>query len=521
MSIRRRATILFLVVNVITVSLIAVSVFRETEESRNRLKADRAAFAKGTAEVLANSFKVSMEIELLRVLKKSLGVTAEDEGYDEFAIALALSDLPYWDEDPLVTKYLDRVFFVRFSETDINRFNPRPRLVLSAEESAKVSKSFLRERVSKVDGFETFVDDHGHVVVYGKVDPDVSPDWGYYFRMNLVEPVSFDPSESVRRILAISVPAMLLLLFTLYYSLKRLVLEPLSATESAALRISSGDYSQPLPYADRPDEIGSVAKAMNIMMGQLEEYRNRMQGNISAATERFKRAEQHLVVSERLAAMGRIAAGIAHEINNPLGGILNALRRLGSSDLPEDRRVKYRDVAEDAVRRIQTTVQRVLATSPRHAPQVETVELLGPIEQAKALVAHKLRENRIELVLDVPEGLHVVGDRNELSQIFLNLFINACDAVGDEKEPRIEVSAAALGSEVEIWVKDNGEGMTDEVKEHVFDLFFTTKTGNKGTGLGLGIVHNIVTGHGGRISVESAPEKGSSFQLNLPRRRSE
>ncbi|MFT7617499.1 MAG: signal transduction histidine kinase [Planctomycetota bacterium] len=521
MSIRRRATIVFLVVNAITLALIAASVFNETRGARNRLKADRESIAKGTAEVLANSFKVSLEIELLRALEKSLDRKKDQDEYDEFAIALALSDLKYWDEDPLVTKYLDRVFFVRFSESDINRFNPRPRLIMDAEESAKLSKSFLRERVARANGIETFLDEKGQVVVYGKVDPTVSPDWGYYFRMNLIESEGFDPVESVRRILFYAIPGMLILLAMLYYFLNRLVLIPLSETEKAAVRISSGDYDQPIAFASRNDEIGSVARAMNAMMAQLAEYRTRMQGNIHAATERFKRAEQHLVVSERLAAMGRIAAGIAHEINNPLGGILNAIRRLGSPDLPEDRREKYQNVAEDAVRRIQSTVQRVLATSPRHTPQVETVKILSSVEQAKELVAHKTRQSQIELKIDVADSLEVVGDPNELSQIFLNLLINACAAVSERSKPLIEVLGEEIGDEVLITVKDNGMGMTAEVKEHVFDLFFTTKSGNKGTGLGLGIVHNMVTGHGGRISVESTPEEGSIFRLYLPRRRPE
>ncbi len=521
MSIRRRATIVFLIVNAITVALIATSVFNETRDAKDRLKQDRDTIAEGTVEVLANSFKVSMEIELLRVLNES-GVGSKDgDAYNEFAIALALSDLAYWDEDPLVTKYLDRVFFVRFSESDVNRCNPRPGLILSGEESATLTKKFLREHVAKADGIETVANDSGQVVVYGMVDPAVSPNWGYYFRMNPTSPLSFDPGESVQKILYIAVPGMLLLLLFLYFFFNRLVLEPLTATEKAALRISDGDYDQPLPYAQRKDEIGSVARAMNTMMAQLREYRTRMQGHVDQATERFKKAEQHLVVSERLAAMGRIAAGIAHEINNPLGGILNAIRKLGNKDLVDDRREKYQLVAEDAVRRIQTTVKRVLATSPRHQPQVETVDLVVPIDHARELVAHKLRQDRTELVVELEDGLRIVGDSNELSQIFLNLLINACDATAKCDKGRIEIQAEAAGDEVLVVVSDNGHGMPPEVRERVFDLFYTTKKGNAGTGLGLGIVHNLVTGHGGRITVESTPNKGSIFKLYLPRRRSE
>ncbi len=515
MSLRKKITVIFLLVNAITLALIVVSVNVEGGRVNRRLDSDRALIARRTADLLALTFKFSIERELAGLLE---GGSKGERVFDEFETALAVSGLSYWDDDPMVRELLDRAVLVRLGPLDVNRFNPRPRLIFESGGRDQLDKGDLRQRLERAVGVEKEILPGGAVLVYGMMDPAIAADWGFLFRLRPPEPFSFDPDGMVTTLLSILVPGALILVLLLYVFFSRSVLRPLAAAETAALRISAGDYSRRLPSGNRQDEMGRVAQAMNMMTGELEKYRDRMEGLVEEATERFKSAEQGLVVSERLAAMGRIAAGIAHEINNPLGGILNAINRLGQDELDPERRKRYHELAEESVRRIQATVQRVLDTTPRGETSVQDVKLARIVDQAVGLLAHRIRSENVRVETSVAGDLVVVGDPNELAQVFLNLLINALDA--SSAGGRIEISAApAAGDQIEIVMRDEGRGMTPEVRERIFDLFFTTKPGNKGTGLGLGIVHNIVTGHGGRISVESAPGRGSRFEILLPRRR--
>ncbi|MCB9833654.1 MAG: HAMP domain-containing histidine kinase [Planctomycetes bacterium] len=514
MSLRRKITLLFVLVNAITLALIVASVWFEGRRIKTRLDSDRGLIAARSADVLGLTFKFDMERELAKLLESE----SAGRRFDEFEAALAVSELSYWDEDPMAREMLDRAVLVRLAPLDVNRFNPRRRLIFERGDRDQLDKADLRDRLENAAGIvrEPLAD--GSVLVYGMMDPEIARDWGFVFKTRRPEPFGFQSAGMVRTLLSIMVPGTLVLILIFYFYFSSAVLRPLAAAESAAFRISAGDYSGPLEDGDREDEIGRVAAAMNQMMAELEKYRDHMLGLVSEATERFREAEQGLVVAERLAAMGRIAAGIAHEINNPLGGILNAINRLGQADLSEERRHKYHELAEEAVRRIQATVQRVLEATPRGESRVEDVLLGRIVDQAAGLLAHRARSEGKELEVDVPGDLLVVGDAHELSQVFLNLLINALDA--SESGSRVTVRARQTTEEgILIEVIDQGAGMAPEQRERIFDLFYTTKPGNKGTGLGLGIVHNIVTGHGGRITVESEVGVGTRFEIVLPRRR--
>jgi signal transduction histidine kinase len=227
--------------------------------------------------------------------------------------------------------------------------------------------------------------------------------------------------------------------------------------------------------------------------------------------------------------LGTLAAGIAHEINNPLGGMQNALRSLQSGGLPKDREREYFELVADGLQRIEGIVRRVLSMAPR-GMLAAPVRVGDSLHDARALVEHRAEKAGVEVVLALPDSGDVVrGDRGELTQVFLNLFLNSIDALEERREqlgagsgaerfaPRVEAKVWIEGSEVVVRVRDNGRGVPPDVLDRIFDPFFTTKDPGRGSGLGLTVVYSIVRNHGAVIAAANAPGGGFEATIRFPR----
>ncbi|MEE9394769.1 MAG: HAMP domain-containing sensor histidine kinase [Planctomycetota bacterium] len=521
MSIRRRMAIVFLLVIAVSVALLLGYLTFESRRIEKLFNKERQTVADRTGRLLGLIFKNDIESQLASALVKGgsngLAGSSDDSFRDDpLSLAIDIGLLPYWDDDPLVRDHLDRAVLIRYTDTEgILPFNVRPQFMFEKGEDGfdpvKVRRLIAEAPLVVRDDFDA----KGRRIVYGTIEkPGGNKNWGFYFRLKAPAPSSFDPRATIRALAWIIIPGTALLLAFLFFTFRQSVLEPLKALEAAALKTSQGDYETKVAFAERRDELGRVARAMNLMKAELLRYRQHMEGLVSDATDRIKNAEQHLVVAQRLAAMGRLAAGVAHEVNNPLGGMLNALKTLGRDDISDEKRERYLRLAEDGAQRIQVTVRRLLDTMPR-GRKVAAFELSSLIDKAEALVMHRLETESVELLRDDAIDARVLVDAQEAVQVFLNLFINALDALKG-KAGRIEVQARVEGKFVELRVSDNGVGMDEENRNQIFDLFFTTKPGTEGTGLGLAIVHNIITGHGGTLAVDSALGKGTAFRFTLP-----
>lgn len=240
-------------------------------------------------------------------------------------------------------------------------------------------------------------------------------------------------------------------------------------------------------------------------------------------TRELRAAETHLIVRDRLAAIGTLAAGIGHEIANPLASVMlnnSALSmRLARSNLPAPALAEaQRLLAEndEALERIRAIVSE-LRTFARRDDEAHTVfDVRAVIEQAIRLARAQLRG--IDVQLSFAPSPPIVGSAGRIGQVFLNLLVNAAQAVAGVPNPRIEIRGEPCGAEVVVTVADNGVGIAPEHLPRIFDLYFTTKPQGEGTGLGLAIAHDIVTRHGGRIEVESQPGRGATFRIRLPSR---
>ncbi|MEO5954394.1 MAG: PAS domain S-box protein, partial [Nitrospiraceae bacterium] len=228
-----------------------------------------------------------------------------------------------------------------------------------------------------------------------------------------------------------------------------------------------------------------------------------------------KKLEQQIRNSEKLASVGRLAAGVAHEINNPLGGILNCLYNLRKGTLSPVRQEEYRVSMEDGVRRVQKIVRQLLDFSQQHEPEFALTDINHVVDRVLVLTMHLFAPNRIVLDTVLGQGLpNVMIDQHMIEQVLMNLVLNAVQAMKDGGALTIRTSVIEGICLVE--VRDTGSGISSAVLQRIFDPFFTTKSEGEGTGLGLSVSLGIIERHGGKIVVDSEVGKGTTFTLYLP-----
>jgi two-component system NtrC family sensor kinase len=232
----------------------------------------------------------------------------------------------------------------------------------------------------------------------------------------------------------------------------------------------------------------------------------------------LKRLEEQLIQAEKLAAMGQMLAGVAHELNNPLTAILGVTELLREREGIDDPTKRQLDLTHRQARRAARIVQNLLEFSRPASPQKKALDVNSLVERTLQLHEHSLRRNNIEVDFHPQAGLPgVIGDPNQLIQVFLNLVTNAEQAIREVRDTgRMQIRLAAAANRLIITVQDNGVGIRPEALPRIFDPFYTTKRPGGGTGLGLSICMSIIREHGGNIEAESLPAGGSAFTVCLP-----
>jgi two-component system NtrC family sensor kinase len=319
------------------------------------------------------------------------------------------------------------------------------------------------------------------------------------------------------------VVALLVLFFT-----HRLVLRPVRALSQATRRLAAGDLEHVIEL-ESDDELGRLAASFNTMtrelqraQGELQALMQSLERQVDDRTRALRDAQAALVQSEKMSSLGKLAASIAHEINNPLAGILTISKLLlrtleagppGERDVPGFQRQLR--LVERETERCTTIVRNLLAFARQRPLSNAEIDACAPLEEALGLAGHQAKMQNVVVERRLPGPLPVEGDFGQLRQACLNLVINAIEAM--PAGGTLTASARALeDGGVELEVTDTGQGIPPEILPRVLDPFFTTK--EKGTGLGLSVVYGIVRRHGGRLDVASTPGQGTQVRLRLPRR---
>lgn len=254
----------------------------------------------------------------------------------------------------------------------------------------------------------------------------------------------------------------------------------------------------------RRDEIG-------LLQSSFLEMLVRMRG-VQREQERTRDA---MVRAEKLASIGALASGVAHEINNPLGGMKNCLVQMEARPEDGERRRQYIGLMTRALERIEQVVGGLLDFSRRRELETGSVAMGEAVGNALELVAYRLEKNGIALDVDLDPELPIVeGDRHQLEQVLVNLVLNAVDSM--EGGGRLSIGAFREEDAVRVRVRDTGTGIPSEVGERIFDPFFTTKEVGRGSGLGLAVSLQIVREHGGDLEFANLPEGGTEFVISLP-----
>jgi len=314
---------------------------------------------------------------------------------------------------------------------------------------------------------------------------------------------------------AILVLGALTLVLLTYMLINRMVIAPLTSIVEGSRRVSEGDYSRPIPAPAREDEVATMIRAFNSMMEKLEAYHETLKSDIQKARERITDTERKLFHAQRLSTTGTLAAGIAHEINNPLGGMMNAAEVLKSGKLGAEKQAQYLELISDGLARVKAIVQKILHFRPQ-AFQPVPVSLREIVDRAVAFLDHKASRRGVQYAIEVEAAAApVVGDPLELQQAILNILMNAVDAV-ETGRGKIRISDRREGGRAHISIQDNGMGMTPEELERCLDPFYTTKEAGEGSGLGLPVAASIVENHGGRLQIKSEKGRGTTVTIDLP-----
>lgn len=300
----------------------------------------------------------------------------------------------------------------------------------------------------------------------------------------------------------------------------RWIFAPIRELHQGASRVAQGDFTYRLQVRG-DDEMAQLADKLNQMTARFEEIRDQLDKEVRERTKQALR-------SERLAGVGFLSAGVAHEINNPLSAIAMAAESLegriqeaqslggiGTDDLGV--LTQYLGMIQREAFRCQQITQRLLDFSRGHDAPKTSQDLTRIVSEVLDMVGHMSRFRGYEIVFDRNTPVYLTVNGSEIKQVVLNLVANALESMTGTG--RLEITISEYADEVIMAFRDNGCGMSPHVLENLFEPFFTAKPSGRGTGLGLSIVHRIVSDHGGRIEPSSAGEgQGSTFKVHLPRR---
>ena len=258
-------------------------------------------------------------------------------------------------------------------------------------------------------------------------------------------------------------------------------------------------------------------RAMIHIMGDLRETT----AELARREQELREKQEQLVQAGKLATLGELTTGVAHELNNPLNNIGlfvgNVIDQIEFGNAEEHRILESLEQAMDQVRKATEIISHLRTFGRAATVHMEPVQVNDVVQRAVALMQEQLRLREIDLRLDLDERDPAVeGNAIQLEQVVINLLTNARDAVADSAEPWIELTTELDGDVVRLIVRDGGAGIPHQLEQRIFDPFFTTKEVGQGTGLGLSIAYGIVTDHEGTITVQNAPTAGAVFAIELP-----
>ncbi|HLT30629.1 MAG TPA: HAMP domain-containing sensor histidine kinase [Myxococcaceae bacterium] len=337
---------------------------------------------------------------------------------------------------------------------------------------------------------------------------------------------AFAPVHQLRRSVLISMLLGVAVLLVAGALFTRRITRRVSTLAHGAEVLGSGDLSMRIAL-DGADELSALAETFNRMGGELESAQKRLMGfndelqrRVKQATAELEASQAMLVEAQKLAAVGQLGAGVAHEINNPLAGILGHAQLLLMEKRDGDPDIDSLKKIEQAARRVKEITANLLRFSQQRQQTVlQPMDLRTPIREALGLLQHQLEEQRLSPTVQLPEHpVHIQGDPGQLSELVLALVHNAMTAMSKSERRSLTLSIDTTGTHAELRVADTGRGIPEANLKRIFEPFFTTKDVWSNVGLGLSVSYRVAMEHHGTLEVESREGEGACFTLRLPLR---
>jgi two-component system NtrC family sensor kinase len=328
--------------------------------------------------------------------------------------------------------------------------------------------------------------------------------------------------------LEVLIGAAFVILFT-----RRFVANPIRQLIEGTKAVSAMELDRPIQTTGQSQEIDNLVDSFNLMrerlklaVAELNEMQQTLESKVEERTQQLQTAQRKLIQADRLATLGTLSASVAHEINNPVSGVLNLSmlleRLMANGAYPPGREAefrKYLGLISSETARVGRIVSDLLAFSRRSKPQRAPADLNKLVRSTLGLAGHKLKLINAEIVLELQESLPPVEcDASQMQQVILNLVLNGAEAMQSCGGGTLTIRTRLLddGHNVELCVRDTGEGIAPENLHKIFDPFFTTKADGKGVGLGLAVLYGIVKAHEGEVEVTSQRNQGTTFTVSLP-----
>jgi len=393
--------------------------------------------------------------------------------------------------------------------------------------SGEVEKAVLEEGRKWID--RAFVVNDWYITAYQPINNIKGEIIGILY-VGMLEATYIDVRNKL--VLSFLGIALLCLFFVLiiYYFITTGITNPLRDMVVATKKIAKGDLSHEVKVQSR-DEIGHLAISFNQMVKnlknaheELREWGITLEKRVAERTDALQKAQYQLIQSEKLASLGKLAAVVAHEINNPLAGVLTYIKLLLKITIKEPfplARIKemrgYLSLMDKEMDRVTQIVKDLLAFARQTKPKIENADVNSILEKSLFLLENKIKLQNITLNVSLDPTLPLVPcDFSQIQQTLMNIIINGTEAMPEKGELTIRSHHLPEDEFIEIEISDTGTGIPEDHLSKVFDPFFTTKDAGKGVGLGLSIAYGIVNEHKGSIEAKSKTGKGTTFIIKLP-----
>ncbi|MCP4678342.1 MAG: HAMP domain-containing histidine kinase [Deltaproteobacteria bacterium] len=292
--------------------------------------------------------------------------------------------------------------------------------------------------------------------------------------------------------------------------------KPISELEEAATRIAKGDYERTLDIRSG-DEVGRLAGAFNHMTAEVRAWNAELTERVEERTRALREAREQIIQTQKLAAVGELGSGVAHEINNPLAGVIGMAQLIQSEVDPSSEVGQGLATIISDARRVAEVVEVLLRFSQKQvAPEMQAMDVSQVVDSALGMFSARISERKIAVEKNIIKDCRIFGRENELRLALINVLDNAMQVMPGDGRLRVGVKLVEGGA-VRISIMDNGPGMPEEVRSRAFDPFFTTNNPGSGSrGLGLPLVHQVVTEHDGRVVLDSSSGQGTEVCIYLP-----